>query len=203
MFEYKRSMALSFLFFMIGSVIFARVVIAGEVSDWMFEHLDANSDGTLSKKEFRGSYLDGEGDDWTIGLRPACTDAVIEAMDPQLNKTFKEMDTTKDGKISKGEFATAGLAMYNGYWQKTFKLADKNNDGKLSSKEFINQINDHYDNLKKDYAVDKIPSDCQVDLNELYANEEEITTAKEYFTFLDSNGDGKLSQEEYMAKENN
>lgn len=137
------------LIFASSAVVLAPVVWACEpmygdhLSTKVFEEMDANKDGVISKKEF----------------------------DAYHNKHFKELDANHDGKITIEEFEAGhsamhedhcdephhGFGQHHGYDEqqsdsfisKRFEAADTNHDGALSREEAksMPMILDHFDEI--------------------------------------------------------
>lgn len=95
----------------------------------MFDRLDRNADGALSRAEWRTDagafYLADRNDDGVVSLR--------EFQERSLDDTttadrFRTMDRNRDGYVTRGEWG--GNAT-------TFTLRDRNRDGRVSRSEFV------------------------------------------------------------------
>jgi Ca2+-binding EF-hand superfamily protein len=104
-------------------------------SDAMFQRIDTNHDGVISKEEAAAarqhlfSKLDRNGDgivdkDEIESARDAIR-VRAEAADARLGGLMRRMDANGDGKISTDEFEDTSL----------FNLADRNGDGRISPDE--------------------------------------------------------------------
>jgi Ca2+-binding EF-hand superfamily protein len=100
----------------------------GDYADRMFEQMDANHDGVVTKKEFDAFH----------------------------NKWFKEMDANHDGKITREEMDAAHQKMagqmresMREQFKKRFDDADANHDGALSKEEAkkMPYVSEHFDEL--------------------------------------------------------
>lgn len=112
------------------------------------------------------------------------------------DKVFTEMDTNKDGAVSKKEFE----AFHNKY----FKELDANHDGKVTQEEMQalhSQMHPHGDMLigKRFEAAD---TDHDGSLTREEAKD--MPMLSKYFDEIDTNKDGKVTQDELKAMmENN
>lgn len=99
----------------------------------IFERADSNRDGVIARDEFtaarstqfanRDRNGDGFIDSTDLGERAAGRPRVTQAMDAMVT----QFDADKDGKISKDEFVTGGV--------KLFDAADTDKNGSLDVKE--------------------------------------------------------------------
>jgi len=106
---------------------------------------------------------------------------------------FKQMDTNGDGKISADEYATAA--------KKTFEKMDANHDGKVTADEMTaahQAVAGHKAEKGEMTAAEKIK---MFDTNNdgVLSEDEYIAGAKRSFDQLDTNHDGYLSKEEIEA----
>jgi len=102
----------------------------GQPCDKAFAGMDANKDGTISKKEFEAFH----------------------------NKHFKELDSNKDGKLTEDELQSAHPQMHehghgDALISKRFETSDLDHDGGLTREEAKNMpmLSQHFD----EYDADK------------------------------------------------
>lgn len=99
----------------------------------LFNSMDTNKDGAVSKQEYLDSYAK------KFDAMDKNKDGKITADEmPTKNKgkpniLFNEMDVNKDGTVTKQE--------YLDYYSKKFDAADKNKDGKLTTDELQKKTN--------------------------------------------------------------
>ena len=167
----------------------------------LFSFFDTDKNGELSFQEYRNGGVDAEGQDWSKGLSNVCSEYVLKQVEPDLTKGFAQLDTDSNKVISKAEFVRNGDKVYDEYWQASFKDADKNNDKLLSKPEYKTQAQNYLTTLEKAYADKAIPSQCQADVEywkAYYQGLEQYIDPS--FSYLDGNGDNKLSYDEYIGK---
>jgi len=167
----------------------------------LFSFFDTDKNGELSFQEYRNGGVDAEGQDWSKGLSNVCSEYVLKEVEPELTKGFAQLDTDNNKVISKAEFVKNGDKVYDEYWQASFKDADKNNDKLLSKPEYKTQAQNHLTTLEKAYADKEIPNQCKADVEywkTYYQGLEQYIDPS--FSYLDGNGDNKLSYDEYIGK---
>ena len=110
-----------------------------KMANTMFDKIDTNKDGLISRAEFVAHHRDMKMDHRMHGMQhteAGSSHADIEhsTMDHtghgnSTAPTFAQLDVNKDGKLSKAEMAKHPMAGH-------FSMMDKNKDGFLSASEF-------------------------------------------------------------------
>ncbi|MBI5659009.1 MAG: EF-hand domain-containing protein [Nitrosomonadales bacterium] len=104
---------------------------------------------------------------------------------------FKRMDGNADGQVSKAEF--------NAFNARRFKEMDANKDGKVTREEMDVRVNQAMKNglthLNDRFAAADINQDGGLDYQEAQA----MPVMQAYFSEVDTNKDGKVTREEYLA----
>lgn len=110
------------------SVLFCIVLFTpAYAADDPFGKLDADGNGKIEKQEYLDSVSRSfdkadQNKDGSLDRKE------LKKAAPELNKKMKELDTDKDGRISKNEFTKGTL--------KEFDLIDSNKDGFIDKSEF-------------------------------------------------------------------
>ncbi|AIW21939.1 EF-hand domain-containing protein [Vibrio coralliilyticus] len=176
-------------------------LIAAPAVDEMFDYFDTDKNGSLNIQEFKNGGVDAEGEHWNQGLSKVCSEKTLQVAEPELVKTFKQLDKDGNSQVSKSEFTKQGTVIYNAYWQASFDKADTNSDKFLVKDEYLKQANAYVEKLKTQYADANIPVECKADMEywqEYYQNLNQY--AAYAFDYLDNNADKKLSYQEYIGE---
>jgi Ca2+-binding EF-hand superfamily protein len=147
----------------------------------------------------------------------------IGLLPEQATKIFEEMDANKDGKVDFAEFQNAmGVSKDDfkrrlldkyGSGAKALEAADKNGDGKVSEEEFLDLAEEM--NVPEELAKEMFKDLEKAKEGELSADEflqhfgadagdvkerlaEEFDSADNAFDKFDADGDGELSEEEFL-----
>lgn len=93
----------------------------GDFAERMFDNMDANHDGVVTRKEFDAFH----------------------------DKWFKEMDANHDGKITREEMQAARKNMMEQHLKQRFDEADANHDGALTKEEAKKMpfVAEHFDEI--------------------------------------------------------
>lgn len=83
--------------------------LLAEVADNLFQQLDENKDGKLSKAEIRPVF-ESQGSQWGLPS-PDENDAVNQLY----SEVFKEVDTDNSGEVDKSEFQILAKALFEGF----------------------------------------------------------------------------------------
>lgn len=94
--------------------------------DMLFQRVDANHDGAISREEFNAvaQRIRGKRAAANPPADPAQAQAKAAKAADRANRLFGRIDTNKDGVISHAEYLAAGDAL--------FTRCDKDHDGKLT-----------------------------------------------------------------------
>jgi Ca2+-binding EF-hand superfamily protein len=125
----------------------------------------------------------------------------------QLKEIFKEGDADSNGYHSLSEIQDVLLIQAKASLIDSFNDADKNNDGQVSQKEYLLYLPDK---TAAEFAFTDTNSDGKHTLDEQLSHfsesapykkemEQALSTAKLIIKHDDKNGDGKLSEEEFLA----
>eukprot|EP00928_Gymnodinium_smaydae_P014611 TRINITY_DN15381_c0_g1_i1.p2 TRINITY_DN15381_c0_g1~~TRINITY_DN15381_c0_g1_i1.p2 ORF type:complete len:611 (-),score=192.76 TRINITY_DN15381_c0_g1_i1:115-1947(-) len=163
----------------------------------LFEYADANADGCVNRSEFEASgrfegpprgYHDSRLESGTMAARE-----LLAANATNISNLFRWLDRRVDGAISPDEFSVFGEGLLQDFTRDAlFAFADADGSGDLSEKELL----ELYTKLKTDYNGFKI-------LHEMKAGESYKRLDRAEFDFMDSNGDGRISESEAFHYANN
>ena len=176
-----------------GFVISSGMAIAKSSGEGFVSKLDSNKDGAVSSAEFNSnlaenfSRIDKNGNG-TVDLaefsehgkerRAAYEKKKMERRAEKKAARFKELDSDGDGLISAAEYTSAATKKA----EKRFaKLDGDNQDGKISLQEY-SQKRSHDDKPSRHSSKMK--------------KNRSHPSAEKMFSRMDSNGDGKITQEE-------
>lgn len=148
-----------------------------------FYGLDADSDGVLSRREWRGETV-------VFGSADANGDGVVSLREylgmPQVNDDravrFEELDRNQDGVLRSNEWRTAGVA---------FTVADRNDDGVVTLREYLDMPRPGDDRAVRFEDLDR-DSDGYLQRNEWRGS-------RESFDLADRNRDGVVALREYRG----
>jgi Ca2+-binding EF-hand superfamily protein len=153
---------------------------------WRYRSWDRNSDGIITRSEWRGSIqmfrdLDWNGDGMLTGneLRNQ-GDQGRRTRDEWDAVTFANLDRNNDGRVSRVEWLGD---------RATFQQVDRNNDNQISRGEFMNANVNYGDFDITDFTALDYDRNGRVD-------QDEWTGTLQSFRRLDVNGDGELTQRE-------
>eukprot|EP01091_Cochliopodium_minus_P016808 TRINITY_DN6403_c0_g1_i2.p1 TRINITY_DN6403_c0_g1~~TRINITY_DN6403_c0_g1_i2.p1 ORF type:complete len:289 (+),score=89.41 TRINITY_DN6403_c0_g1_i2:55-921(+) len=150
----------------------------------IFKMCDINKDGSLSKKELQNALKQME----------------INHTEKEFNSLFDQLDINKDGQINFNEFVN-GLK-----WMKKAKTIQPNNLSRKSSfvallenfndkeTKSFKELFDLCDTKKRGYLDKAGISELFKNLNLEYSGNE----LENFFTSIDTNGDGKISFNEFL-----
>jgi Ca2+-binding EF-hand superfamily protein len=161
-----------------------------------YQNMDDNSDGVISRGEWRGSDQsfrrhdwnnDGvlSGDELRAGARRRDTWNDGQRRSEPSDWTpeeFQRLDDNRDGRLSEREWR---------YDEETFRRVDRNHDGVISEREFNGEEGDEPDLASRFDALD-VNRDGRV-------SRREWTGSSETFSWLDRNSDGVLSRYEVLG----
>lgn len=112
---------------------------------------------------------------------------------PRLQERFEAIDTNKDGSLDRQEMQAAREKRGAKSVSERIAQLDKNNDGKLSKDETPQGLQKHFEEVD-------LNKDGFVDAQELEAARQKRMQHNGGKMGPDSDGDGKVSQAEFMAK---
>jgi len=141
-----------------------------EASDELKPHfaaIDTNGDGSIGSSEAQVMVA------YANGQQSESTQSVPAAGKLTVEQIIRSMDKNGDGKISKDE-ASEDVKLF-------FGDIDTNGDGSIDSKEA--QVMVEYANGQQSGSVESVPTTGKL-------------TAEQIISYLDKNGDGKISKEE-------
>lgn len=123
----------------------------GPQDGWMLQEMDANKDGSVSKKEFdafhaeRFKEMDANKDGKvTPEEMEALHKKMMDKCKPRMGDRFDEVDINHDGQLSKEE-AEIGMPMLYEH----FDEIDTNKDGKLSKDEINESMKKMHDKMQQ------------------------------------------------------
>jgi Ca2+-binding EF-hand superfamily protein len=130
----------------------------GPQGGWMWQEMDTNKDGAVSKKEFdafhsaRFKELDANKDGKvTQEEMDAVHKKMAEKCKPRYEDRFKEVDVNGDGLLSKDE-AEIGMPMLFAHFDKF----DTNKDGKISKEELAASMKKMHENMREKQGIEKM-----------------------------------------------
>jgi Ca2+-binding EF-hand superfamily protein len=146
----------------------------------LFTLLDRDRDGRIARAEFEQALAGGatppplERPSRGPGLRPP-------AIDPQIRAAFVRIDRDRDGAVTLAELDAARLG--------TFQQMDTNGDGRLTRDEIV---------AARGAAAGARFAELDKDKDGFVGRREYLEAGRAEFRAADTNGDGKLSFEEFV-----
>ena len=99
-----------------------------KMANTMFDKMDANKDGSLSRAEFVAHHRTMSMDHGNMNMAGGTHDGVGRQSTAATSSTFSKLDSNKDGKLSKAEMSKHPMAA-------NFPMMDTDKSGYLSAKE--------------------------------------------------------------------
>lgn len=142
-----------------------------------FGKMDADSNGTVSKEEFR--------------------EYIRDKRQTRYAKKFEKIDTDKDGIVSQSEY----LDYKEKRAQSKFQRMDKNQDGVVTADEF--KSNRRYGKRYGRHGKGGIFAKLDKNSDGMITRDESMTAWSKWFAKIDSNGDKVVTAEEVRAYREN
>ena len=166
-----------------------------------FRAMDANGDGRISRREWRGSAQSFRVHDWNGDgvlsgeeVRPGAMRRTDDDYDPQRSRqytdwtaeAFADLDHNRDGRLTRDEWH---------YDTESWLRADRNRDDVLTRREFLGEATSDTDREDRFEYLD-VNNNGRIERSEWHGT-------RDTFDWLDVNNDGTLSRREVVGEEAN